>query len=366
MDHISKPVLGEVFDPARNGLNICRLFLAGLVVLGHTYELTGASDPVLSRFSVTLGEIAVNAFFGISGFLISASWVKRPLLIPFMRNRTRRILPGLWFCLLITAFFWFPLIEVLHNGRSSISIFDSLRYVFANSFIRLNVTKLGGVFVGLPSDGIVNNSLWSLFPEILCYILVPVVFVFGRRVKVGWVWLPAAVLFLLAIIVDLAGPDSFSLNQVFPGGRAWLIWRYSTQACFFLSGVLLFLLKNSIHCSWPAFSVCFAVFAFAAASGFYHQAAPFLLPYCVISFCALTPSLGYFDRFGDFSYGLYIYHYPAVQTMLWFGLPAALHPFLFAATSLLIAMPLAVFSWYFVERPFLQKRQSSMLPSVAQ
>ncbi len=58
------------------------------------------------------------------------------------------------------------------------------------------------------------------------------------------------------------------------------------------------------------------------------------------------------ERAGDFSYGIYLYHYPILQTLMALHLnqhgPAGL--FLISG---LAALVLAAFSWFLVERPAL-------------
>jgi peptidoglycan/LPS O-acetylase OafA/YrhL len=71
----------------------------------------------------------------------------------------------------------------------------------------------------------------------------------------------------------------------------------------------------------------------------------------VFSFAYGTPWRG-FNRFGDYSYGLYLWGYPAQQAV------AALHPKLpflaNAACGFVLALLLAMASWHAVEKPALR------------
>ena len=58
--------------PRRNSLDALRLVLATLVIVSHSWPVGGfGPDPRLGV--LTLGEVAVAGFFGISGWLITAS-----------------------------------------------------------------------------------------------------------------------------------------------------------------------------------------------------------------------------------------------------------------------------------------------------
>ena len=65
--------------------------------------------------------------------------------------------------------------------------------------------------------------------------------------------------------------------------------------------------------------------------------------------------LGNFARYGDFSYGVYIIHFPVVQAMVatgWFGE----HPWSAFGWSAALVAALSVACWHAVERPFLKRR----------
>jgi peptidoglycan/LPS O-acetylase OafA/YrhL len=82
-----------------NNIDALRLILAVLVIFSHSYVLgTGseAAEPLLraTRGQLTLGALAVDWFFVLSGFLIAQSWERIRALGPFLVKRARRIYPG--------------------------------------------------------------------------------------------------------------------------------------------------------------------------------------------------------------------------------------------------------------------------------
>lgn len=59
-------------------LNFLRMFLALLVTWSHCYPLTNGGPELFQKYigSLSGGGIAVKGFFFISGYLVTASWVR--------------------------------------------------------------------------------------------------------------------------------------------------------------------------------------------------------------------------------------------------------------------------------------------------
>ena len=72
----------------------------------------------------------------------------------------------------------------------------------------------------------------------------------------------------------------------------------------------------------------------------------------------LRPVLQSFTKWGDFSYGVYLYGYP-VQQMLMRTIGGRLPFPVFIALSCLGALLLAMLSWHLVEKPFLKLKKRS-------
>jgi peptidoglycan/LPS O-acetylase OafA/YrhL len=58
-------------------------------------------------------------------------------------------------------------------------------------------------------------------------------------------------------------------------------------------------------------------------------------------------------KFGDYSYGVYLYSFP-IQQLLIHVLKPQLNGWLLSLLSLLICLPLAVASWHLLEKPAMQ------------
>ena len=76
------------------------------------------------------------------------------------------------------------------------------------------------------------------------------------------------------------------------------------------------------------------------------------IPYMAIGFGRLAaPWLGRFGRWGNPSYGLYLYAFP-IQQLVVARMPGNPHPIL---TCVAITLPVAYASWHLVERPALRR-----------
>ena len=95
-------------DISRNNFDIIRLCLAFLVIFSHSYPLLNyeLKEPlsVLSVQQTTFGELAVTAFFTISGFLITRSWNGSRSLQSYLVKRVCRIYPGFLVASLLCLF----------------------------------------------------------------------------------------------------------------------------------------------------------------------------------------------------------------------------------------------------------------------
>jgi peptidoglycan/LPS O-acetylase OafA/YrhL len=75
----------------------------------------------------------------------------------------------------------------------------------------------------------------------------------------------------------------------------------------------------------------------------------------VVTFLALgIRHLGNFARYGDLSYGIYIFHVPVLQTLVALGIFER-NAFGALALAIVIILALAFASWHLVEKPFLKR-----------
>ncbi len=330
-----------------NNFGAIRLFAALLVIYGHGQDMKGAPTPIL--WDVSVSSIGLDLFFCLSGYLIYDSWLRDPRLGSFLAKRALRIFPGLAVCVLFCIFVVGPAATALPL-RAYFGHHGTWQFLL-NIALYLKLT-LPGVFTHRLLGSAVNGSLWSLFPETLCYLAVPLVWLCAA-------WARGA---LLLAIMGACGAGGLYMFAYHPTGYALI---YSAdpkyvlvQAPFFMAGAFW----RQVQLRLPQLFRLDAAVALTAATFLLptlvgSSSTPFrwmTLSYVVIAFGSeSTPLLRHATRFGDLSYGAYLYAFPIQQLVL-----DHVHGF---ATTIATGATfvVAMASWHLVERPALQLKPQS-------
>jgi peptidoglycan/LPS O-acetylase OafA/YrhL len=327
-------------QPENNYL-LLRFVAALMVIYGHSYAVTklrGQMDLVqrVLRFTYA-GGVGVDIFFVISGFLVTASYLNRRSWPEFMKARCLRIFPGLLVCLLATAFLLGPMVTTL-GPLTYLRDSELYEYLIRNITLVSLHYRLPGVFEHLPVDG-VNGSLWTLPAEFFLYLVLSVFGVvgilFNRRA-----YLP----FILAMCV-LALVVTFKVH--FFDDKT----RYLRLFLLFAAGSVIRVYHDRIPLSSWILGVALVPVALLYRTPVFPDAFTAWLVYAVF-WLAYVPNLHWFNRAGDYSYGLYIYAFPIEQTLRQ-CFPAILPLELFPAASVL-TLGCAMLSWHFIEQPALR------------
>ncbi len=324
-------------------MNAFRLALAAEVILWHSFRITG--HDVSSRAVVQLlFSVGVDGFFALSGFLIAASWLRHPQLRDYLVARALRILPGLYVCLVVTAFVFAP-ISVAIQGGSPMKLLRSgapFGYVLNNSTLLADLQlDIDRTPRSVPVAGLWNGSLWTLVWEVLCYLAIAVIGIVGladRR------WVSPAIL-AVALCGALVLPP-----LTFPG--VWTIPQLLVRfAIMFSAGVVMYQWRDVIPARWSLVVVSVLLVAASSLLPDYRVLGALPLAYAVIVSGSLIRNKHLALR-TDVSYGTYIYAFPVQQLLAICGL-AGLNPFLFFAIATAATLPLAALSWFIVEKPAL-------------
>lgn len=320
-----------------NNFDALRLLAAVTVIFSHSFLIAQGfeqGDPlnIITGNQCMIGLAAVFVFFAVSGFLITQSYEQTKSPLRYLAKRVLRIFPGFFVVLLLTAFVLGPLVTTLPLSEYFHRA-EPYRYVFYNAFFDLRMHTLPGVvFVDNQVGLEVNGSLWTLGPEFQMYLMVMVLGVF-RLLR-----LPVCIA-LLALGMACIHFDA--LDGL--GGWGWLLG-------FFAAGMTLYKLRNTRI--FDGRIALLAVTGLVASVPLRQFILLFPLFGCYLAlYVALHPKLPVIPaaRYGDLSYGLYIYGWPAEQLSIWLmrGQAAWWQVFLLAT---LIAGTLAFLSWHLIEK----------------
>ena len=338
-----------------NNFNLLRLLLATTVLLGHAYEMAyndRSHEPfaVFTGTSMSLGDVAVDGFFLISGFLILKSWLHGPRLGVYLAKRVLRIVPGyIVAALLSTLVVGWGVTHSFHYLRQL-----TWRYPVSLALLDSPITP---VFFPQKTWGWVNGSLWTIKYEFRCYLLIAaagmlglfrrrwpwLLFTFAGLTIANFPWLEQHLTWHRWLLV-LGDPNPmFRLWPAFLcGGCYFLLWKYIPRRPWMFLLVLAFLTPLLFHQQTvePAWIL--------------------LGGYLIFYFAFMQiPALNAFKKSADLSYGIYLYGWPVEALWTWYLHTAAWITFL---GSLAIVVPLAWLSWHFVERPALEHKPKTSVP----
>lgn len=325
-----------------NNFDALRIAAAVAVILGHATDLRGHPESIAVVLGLPVSQLGVAVFFVISGYLITGSWERRPHLPRYLTSRVLRIIPGLALVTVVAAFVLGPIVTVL----SPQAYFGSGEtYSYLRNAVLLPNYVLPGVFGDNPYPQAVNGSLWTLPAEFACYLVVPVLGWLPKKLRV-----PAWGLFGLASVV-LATMLPLELF----GAR---VESAATMWVFFAGGALVRLGLGGKRLRLDVAAVLLLVWlAFVAISPQFGLYAAWLaLPYCLLSFgVQSTPVVRRASRFGDLSYGLYLWAFPVQQTLVHYlgVLPWGVD----VVVVILVTAVFAYASWHLVERPCMDLAQ---------
>lgn len=335
--------------PRENNFDAIRLLAAAVVIYGHAHPLTHTPDQ--GFFGNSVQALAVKIFFVISGFLICTSWQADPHPVRYLAKRTVRIFPALTAIALVSALVVGPWLTTLSLGE----YFSSpTTYRYLRNILLYPIYDLPGVFADNTYPVAVNGSLWSLPVEFAMYLSMPLVLATTGLLRNKWtIWVFAIALCVVSLFfVRLHVPER---HPVFYGTD--LISALDVAPYFFLGAAISHTgLQRHLRPAVALFLIgVFALLppqsAMACEIALY-----LLLPVCVLSVClSADPVLKHAGRFGDFSYGLYLYGFLSQQIVnhLFHNSLSALQN---AAISFPIALACAIASWHWIEKPALARK----------
>lgn len=328
-------------------INTLRFLGALFVLFGHTFVLCygpgGGEDPIsewlkgVTGYHAKLPGIGVAIFFVLSGYLVTRSFESRDNLALFIEARVLRIFPALWVTLTITALVLGPLVSTMEPSEY-LSHPATWKYVVYNAKLFPDVMyRLPGVFLDNPRMGGVNGSLWTLPVELRMYAFVAIMGIMGLLHRIVLFNIVA----LLIVVWFVMAPEYFVLLHKL---------NHERLGVYFLLGAFFYLNRDQITYHWTGLAALSILLIINFKGAFYNLIYAVWFSYLVlyISFhrSIQLPDLG---KYGDFSYGLYLWAYPVTQLSIL--LLGSNSPWPILLITFFTTMVLAIASWFLVEKP---------------
>lgn len=335
----------------RNNLDLLRLVAALGVVMVHVVDLSG--QVVLNALAMPDSKWALSLFFVLSGYLVFQSCEQTSDWRRYALKRVRRIVPAYVAVVLLCV-----LLGAALTTRTQADYWgpETVRYLVANLLL-LNFVAPGlpGVFESNTLQA-VNGALWTIKVEVMFYAVVPLWVAAVRR------WGHHRVLGL-----------GFVLSCLWWGGCWWLAQRTGKgifvelskqmpgQLMFFLPGAWCYYERERLQAwGWRVGVVGVLLMVLSqvfdgARLGPGAYVYPLALAALMFWAGFIVPWLGPAARHGDLSYGIYIIHFPLIQTLVQLGVFEA-SPWGGVVLLALLLPALAWLSWHLIEARALSRR----------
>ena len=301
------------------------------------------------------GFVGVDVFFVISGYLITTILIedienKRFSIVNFYERRARRILPALFFVMLVCipfAWMWMLPNQLKDFSQSLVAV-----SLFASNIL---FWRESGYFDAAAEEKPLLHT-WSLAVEEQYYVLFPIFLIlawrFGKN-RVFWMIVGMAAISLL--LSEWGWRNKATANFYLAPTRAWELFAGSIAAFVVKKhGVQ----KHNLLALAGLAAIIFSIF-------FYDEATPFPSVYTLVPVVGVVLLVLYADEetfaakllsikgcvgIGLISYSAYLWHQPLFA---FFRLRTYYEPDINQKLALVVvAFLLAAISWKFIESPF--------------
>lgn len=296
-------------DIGDNAFNAVRFFCCIIVILGHCIDISGIQVPYRPIIDM---HVAVCVFFILSGFWVTKSFLTTSSIKEYIIKRVKRLLP-----LYYLTVFLFAIICGFYSDLGLAGYFSNpllYKYLFWNSiFLNFMCPSLPGVFENAP----INGALWTIKVEISFYIILPILIYLlkkfdsakKRNAFLGGIYVLSVIwnhgLVYISNFIPIPSQLSYQLPGVmshFVMGMIYLFnWKFliSKKNLFIVPAVIIF----SLH---------------------YLTNTEILMPVALAMILMwLGTTLFPLKKIGqpiDYSYGMYLFHFPLINIFTNFGL----------------------------------------------
>jgi peptidoglycan/LPS O-acetylase OafA/YrhL len=334
----------------RNNFDGVRIGLALIVVFAHLLALTQKQDFKYFEY-IFDSNFAVKGFFAISGFLVMKSYFSSNGVFEYAEKRFRRIYPAyltsILLCICVAS--CATTLTLLDFFKSPITF----KYLISNLlFLNFIQPTLPSVFERNPVQAL-NGALWTIKVEVMLYFCIP--FILYSFKKIGAVK-SAFTMTLLSIAYV------YFFVYVFKGKGEEIARQFPGQLSYFVLGSLFAVNEKSLSkIKWIA--VISVVILFLISDPL---AKLFIDPIAfssVVIFLSTSANKNLnFGKYGDISYGIYLYHFPIIQFLVFLGIFEQ-NAWLGLFSTFTITILTALVSWHLIEKPLLKRSSHYVIAS---
>lgn len=331
-------------DRQANNFDFLRFISALFVIISHSYDLSGKENEellvVITRGTYHFSSLGLICFFVISGYLVSQSLLSSSSISNYAWKRMLRILPALCGVILFSVFVVGPIFTSLSTSEyfTSSRTYSYLRNIL---FVVSMQWDLPGVFTS-NADPSVNGSLWTLILEGRLYVLLPILYIlrfFKSKIIVAGVFIALIIFSPWIYLVGKFYPIGFYLALYFYAGAIAALYKKQLRynKWLFIAALIIIVLRCFYEWVNPLTFVAF--------------------PYAILYLAQLRGKLNRFGRYGDFSYGMFLYSFPLQQCILQIeGRDISIS--LMILLSVAIALIFGILSWKFIESKALEYKSA--------
>src|SRR5579872_6900560 len=290
-----------------NAFGALRLLFASLVIVAHVPELIYGDrhQEILTQIfgTISFGDLAVDGFFIISGYLITGSFLKSTP-CSYLIRRAARIWPG------FIAAFWICVLVVAPLGGATLNLERLLRTI--PYCLALVNPLLPGVFVGTHSRAL-DASMWTISYEFRCYLILMAIGLAGllrqRRIVLGVTIAAVSLSVIFPWTAVMTGQLSLTGKLMFYGlgslrGNLRLVSTFLVGTCFYLYRDRVRVTPTGLLVATTGvlagmFSVQFVTAAVATFGG-----------YLILAAAKSQSWVNRINNENDISYGVYLYAWP--------------------------------------------------------
>lgn len=285
-----------------NNFDILRLILALLVVFAHWNALT---ENKSTNFIFYISGYSVAMFFIVSGFLIFWSFDKDNSKKNFFVKRFFRIYPLYLIIIILQTLFF-----IFYSKETNIFLY--IKYFFVNIFYLNFLSPSVGQTLSELHVNAINGSLWTLKIEIMFYLAVPLIYFLYKKIGIIFIIFLYFISFFWKYFMNYLHLES--LSHQFPG-----------QLKFFVVGIIFYLLYERInhkHFHLISFISLISLISLIYIKNYsnihiINFFGPILLGIICFYFVFF---IKYIKIEFDFSYSIYVIHFPIIQIVLYFNL----------------------------------------------